>query len=527
MTQPLHTDTLIIGTGFAGLCAAIQLKEAGFEDLILLERADTVGGTWRDNHYPGCACDVQSHLYSFSFEPNPNWSRMFAPQPEILAYLRHCADKYDVHRHVRFNRNATRIAWDDDSSTWTVDTDRGEQWTANNVITAIGGLSTPAIPDIEGLDGFAGPVFHSADWDHDVDLRGKRVAVIGTGASAIQFVPQIAPEVGHLSLFQRTPPWVVPKPDRPISKAEQTLFKRVPAAQQAMRSAIYAQLESRAAGFVVNPRLLKLGERMARSHLRRQVPDRALRAKLTPDYALGCKRVLISNDYYPALGRDNVDVVTDGITRVTPTGVRTADGRLHKADVIILGTGFKAQRPFGRGLLIGRGGQDIWDAWSDRLSAYCGVSVAGFPNFYMLTGPNSGLGHNSMIYMIESQVNLVVDALYRKRQHAWRSIEVTPQAQAAFLDEVDAKSGASVWSGGGCHSWYLDAQGRNTTLWPDFTFRFRDRTRRLEPEHFRIIQADGRPLRPRKAGLRRRVTRLAGDLLGGRNGRRTGVEVAA
>ena len=518
MPETLHTDTLIVGTGFAGLCAAIQLKEAGFEDLVLLERGDSVGGTWRDNHYPGCACDVQSHLYSFSFEPNPTWSRMFAPQPEILRYLKGCADKYDVRRHVRFNRNVTSMAWDDDSGTWTVRTDHGETWTANNVISAIGGLSTPAIPDIDGLDDFAGPVFHSADWDHDLDLSGKRVAVIGTGASAIQFVPQIAPKVESLALFQRTPPWIVPKPDRAISTAEQALFKRVPAVQQAARSAIYAQLESRAAGFVLNPRLLKLGERMARSHIRKQIPDRKLRRKVTPDYSLGCKRVLVSNDYYPALARDNVDVVTDGITKLTKTGVRTADGALHKVDVVILGTGFEAQKPFGRGMLVGRGGQDIWDAWSDRLSAYYGMSIAGFPNFYLLTGPNSGLGHNSMVYMIESQVNMVVDALYRKRRHGWRSIEVTPQAQAECQAAIDAKSAASVWSGGGCKSWYLDEQGRNTTLWPDFTFKFRDKTRRLNAAHFRIVKANGEVMQPRRGSVRKQLVNIAGNLIGGRSG---------
>ena len=524
MTQPFHTDTLIIGTGFAGLCAAIRLKQQGFEDLIVLERADEVGGTWRDNHYPGCACDVQSHLYSFSFESNADWTRMFARQPEILAYLKHCASKYDVRRHVRFNRNVTRMAWDDAAEHWTVETALGETWTANNVVSGLGGLSTPAIPDIDGLDDFAGPVFHSADWKHDIDLRGKRVAVIGTGASAIQFVPQIAPQVETLNLFQRTPPWIVPKPDRAIGKAERLLFKRVPAAQKAMRSAIYTELESRAAGFVINPRLLKLGERMARSHILRQVADPALRKKVTPDYALGCKRVLISNDYYPALGRDNVDVITSGITKVTKTGVRTADGTLHKADVIILGTGFKAQKPFGRGVLVGRGGQDIWDAWSDRMSAYYGTAITGFPNFYLLTGPNSGLGHNSMVFMIESQVNLVVDALYRKRRHGWRSIEVTPTAQAACQADIERKSAASIWSGGGCKSWYLDENGNNTTLWPDFTFKFHDKTRSLQPAHFRIVKANGELLRPRRrSGLSSQLRGLAGATLS----RLTGNEVTA
>lgn len=527
MTTTFHTDTLIIGTGFSGLCAAIRLKQQGFEDLILLERADEVGGTWRDNHYPGCACDVQSHLYSFSFEQNPDWTRMFARQPEILSYLKGCADKHDVRRHVRFNRNVTRMAWDDAAGVWTIDTDRGESWTANNLITAIGGLSTPAIPDIDGLDEFAGPVFHSADWNHDADLRGKRVAVVGTGASSIQFVPQIAPDVAQLTLFQRTPPWIVPKPDRAIGTAERALYKRVPAAQQAMRSAIYAQLESRAAGFVINPRLLKLGERMALSHIRKQIADRELRRKVTPDYALGCKRVLISNDYYPALARDNVDVVTDGITKVTKTGVRTADGRLHKVDAIIFGTGFKAQKPFGRGVLVGRGGQDVWDAWSDGMSAYYGTSIANFPNFYMLTGPNSGLGHNSMVYMIESQVNLVCDALYQKRQHAWRSIEVTSQAQAACQSDIQRKSGASIWSGGGCKSWYLDENGNNTTLWPDFTFRFRDKTRSLNPAHFRITKANGQTLQPRPERLGRQLKNVLGGVLDRVPGRRHSGEVAA
>ena len=335
--------TVIVGTGFAGLGMAIKLKQSGERDFLVLEKAGEVGGTWRDNHYPGCACDVQSHLYSFSFEPNPGWSRMFSPQPEIWAYLRQCAAKHGLYPHIRFQAELSEARWDEEARLWRLKTGDGQRLAARVLVSGTGGLSRPAYPTgIKGLGTFAGKTFHSQDWDHGYDLRGKRVAVIGTGASAIQFVPQIQKQVARLDLYQRTPPWIVPKPDRPISDGERRLFRRLPLAQKLYRTAIYWMLEARVLGFAINPKLMKLIQRIALAHIHRQVKDPALRAKLTPDYVIGCKRVLISNDYYPALAQPNVEVVTDGIREVRAHGIVGADGVERKIDAIIFGTGFHA-----------------------------------------------------------------------------------------------------------------------------------------------------------------------------------------
>ncbi|AXQ29999.1 NAD(P)/FAD-dependent oxidoreductase [Solimonas sp. K1W22B-7] len=477
-------SVLIVGTGFAGLGMGIKLKEAGIDSFTILERADDVGGTWRDNSYPGCACDVQSHLYSFSFEPNPNWTRMFAPQPEIKAYLRHCAQKYELMPHIHYNAEVVRAEYDEKAAIWNVTTRAGETYGANVLVSGMGGLSTPAYPTIKGLEKFKGKTFHSANWDHAYELEGKRVAVIGTGASAIQFVPQIAKKVARLDLYQRTPTWILPKPDREITAAERLLFRRFPAAQQAFRNSIYWMLESRVLGFVINPRVMKLVERQARSHIRRQVADPALRAKLTPDYTIGCKRILISDDFYPAVSRANVEVIDSGIQEVKANSVVDASGVERAVDAIILGTGFKAQDPMPRGAIFGRDGQDILDAWKDGPEAYKGSTVAGFPNFYMLVGPNTGLGHSSMVYMIESQVQYVLDAVKTMRREGLRSLEVRPEVQARYNAGLQQKLGKAVWQSG-CKSWYVNEAGKNTTLWPSFTFKFREETRRIDLVDYR------------------------------------------
>jgi len=478
-------SVLIVGTGFAGLGMAIKLKEAGFDDFTILERADDVGGTWRDNNYPGCACDVQSHLYSFSFEPNPEWTRMFAPQPEIKAYLQRCAQKYALLPHVRFNAEVVRAEYDEQAALWKVTTRDGQRYSARVLVSGMGGLSTPAYPAIKGLEKFKGKTFHSADWDHAYDLKGKRIAVIGTGASAIQFVPQIARDVARLDLYQRTPTWILPKPDREISAAERRLFRRFPAAQSALRNSLYWMLESRVLGFVINPRVMKLVERQARGHIRRQVADPALRAKLTPDYTIGCKRILISDDFYPAVSRANVDVISEGIREVKANSVVTADGVEREVDAIIFGTGFKAQEPLPRGAIFGRGGQDILDAWKHGAEAYKGTTVAGFPNFYMLVGPNTGLGHSSMVYMIESQLQYVLDAIRTMRREGIRSLEVKRKVQDGYNAGLQQKLGNSVWQSG-CKSWYVNEAGKNTTLWPGFTFRFREQLRRIDLQNYAI-----------------------------------------
>ncbi len=487
--KPADTkQILIIGSGFAGLCMAIKLREQGIEDFQILERGSDVGGTWRDNHYPGCACDVQSHLYSFSFEPNPDWTRMFARQPEIRAYLEKCTDKYDLRRHIVFDANVQSARYDETSASWTVATADGRSFKGQVLVSGMGGLSNPAMPNVKGLEKFKGKAFHSAHWDHSYDLKGKRVAVIGTGASAIQFVPQIQKIAGKVDLYQRTAPWIMPKPDREIGASERRLYRALPAVQNAYRTAIYWMLESRVLGFAVNPKLMAMVEGIARGHIKRQIKDPGLRAKVTPDYTIGCKRILISNDYYPALAQANVEVVTDNIAEVRAHSVVDAQGVEREVDAIIYGTGFKAQDPMPRGTVFGRGGVDLLDAWKTGPEAYLGLSVAGFPNFFMLVGPNTGLGHNSMVFMIECQVAYVMDALKTMRRQNLRAVDVKSDAQVTFNKGIQGALSKTVWTSG-CKSWYVDANGKNTTLWPGFTFVYRAKTRVFKPGQYELERA--------------------------------------
>lgn len=467
---------IIIGSGFAGLCAAINLKKEGIHDFVILERGDDVGGTWRDNHYPGAACDVPSNLYSFSFEPNPNWSRKFPTQPELYEYQRHCARKYGLLPHVRLQADVAQCRYDDTTATWTVYTRDGRSFTGSVLISGVGGLSNPAYPNVPGMETFQGPAFHSATWDHNVDLRGKRVAVIGSGASAIQFVPQIAPKVAQLDYYQRTPPWVLPKPDRAMKNWEKSMFRALPFTQTLYRAGIYCLLESRVLGFTVFPGVMSIVARLGRGYIGKHVKDADKRQKLTPTYRPGCKRVLISNDYYQAMARDNVNIVTDGIKEVRPNAIVTQDGQVREVDVIIYGTGFKVQEMAPQGLFVGEGGKDLADIWARTgVEAYLGTAVAGFPNMFMIVGPNTGLGHNSMIYIIESQVRYVMEAIKTMRKKKLRTVDVRPEVVRQYNDSIQDMLKGTVWSTGGCKSWYLDANGRNTTLWPSFTFRFRSR----------------------------------------------------
>jgi cyclohexanone monooxygenase len=483
--QDRPVRVVIIGTGFAGLGMAIRLKQSGENDFVILEKAGDVGGTWRDNHYPGCACDVQSHLYSFSFEPNPDWSRMFSPQPEIWSYLRGCADKHNLRPHIRFNTELVEARWDEAADLWRLKAANGERHSAQVLISGMGGLSRPTYPaNVPGLENFSGKTFHSQQWDHDYDLKGKRVAVIGTGASAIQFVPQIQPQVAHLDLYQRTPPWIMPKPDRAVSKFERRMFKLLPWTQRLFRSAIYAMLESRVIGFAFAPRVLKLAQSIAFRHLYKQVKDPVLRSKLTPNYTMGCKRVLISDDYFPALAQSNVDVLTNGIREVRAHSIVGADGVDRPVDAIIFGTGFHATDPLPAGVLFGRGGQDILDTWKEGPDAYKGTTVAGFPNLFLIVGPNTGLGHNSMVYMIESQVTYILDALRTMRQRNLASVDVKADAQARFNAALQTRLVGTVWSTGGCKSWYLHESGKNVTLWPGFTWQFRRLLRRFNADAY-------------------------------------------
>ncbi|MBD8269599.1 flavin-containing monooxygenase [Pseudomonas fluorescens] len=473
-----NVDIAIIGSGFAGLCMAIKLKGAGLTDFFVAEQADSLGGTWRDNHYPGCACDVQSHVYSFSFAPNPHWTRQFAPQAEIRAYLEHCAQRFELAPHLRFGMGLQQAVFDDQRQRWQLAFSDGRQVSARVLVSGMGGLSRPALPDIPGLDSFKGKRFHSQQWDHDYSLKGKRVAVIGTGASAIQFVPQIAPQVAHLDLFQRTPPWIMPKPDRPITRTERWLFKHLPFTQRLVRSAFYWALEGRVVGFALHPRLMTMVQKIALRHLHKQVTRPSLRNVLTPDYTIGCKRVLISNDYYPALSRSNVEVVTDKVLRIEADGVVTADGIKHPADCLIFGTGFQAAAPLPRDCIIGRNGADLMDTWHDGAHAYKGTSVPGYPNLFLIVGPNTGLGHNSMILMIEAQVTYILDALQQMQHQRIATVDVKPAVEQAYNEQLQGKLKRTIWNTGGCRSWYLDPRtGRNTTLWPGSTWRFKQVTR--------------------------------------------------
>ncbi|TYB42777.1 flavin-containing monooxygenase [Actinomadura chibensis] len=482
-------SVVIIGSGFGGIGMAIRLRAAGVRDVVVLEKADGLGGTWRDNTYPGAACDVPSHLYSFSFEPKTDWSRRFPPQPEILDYLRHCARKYGVLECVRFGTEVTEARFDEDAALWRITTTSGGL-DARVLVSACGQLNRPALPPIEGREAFAGPSFHSARWDHGVDLRGRRVAVVGTGASAVQFVPEVAAEAAELRLFQRSAPYVIDKPDRAYRRWEGAVLRHVPGLYGLSRARIYALYESRALGFVKYPRLLALLEKRFRNTLRRGVQDPRLRDALIPGYPMGCKRILISSDYYPALARPNVDLVTDPITGVTPTGVRTAR-RHYDVDVIVYATGFRTTEFLSPMKIVGRGGRELNEAWRDGAHAHLGITVSGFPNLFLLYGPYTNLGHNSIIYMLESQFRYVlgcVDAL-RRAGLAW--IDVRPDVQDAFTRDMRERLRSTVWEKG-CRSWYMTADGKVVNNWPGFTFAYRRATRRPDPRHFRARRAAAR-----------------------------------
>lgn len=474
-----HVRVAVIGAGFGGLGTAIRLRQEGYHDVLVFDRGGEVGGTWRDNSYPGCACDVPSHMYSFSFAPNPDWTRSFSAQGEIWDYLRRCVKDFGLEPHLRLGHEVRAADWDGQARAWVLDTSAG-RFTADVLVAATGPFDAPATPSLPGLATFAGETFHSARWNHDHDLTGRRVAVVGTGASAIQFVPAIAPAVDRLYLFQRTPPWVLPRPDRAISAAERRLFRAFPPAQRLARTAIYWTREASGIGFL-RPPAMRLGQALARRHLRRSVPDPQLRARLTPHYTMGCKRVLLSSDYYPTLLRDNVEVVTDGIAEVRTDAVVTRDGRARRVDTIIFGTGFRVTEPPVARAVRGRDGRLLADEWRETMRAYLGITVSGFPNFFLLLGPNTGLGHNSVVFMIECQVEYLLGALRYLDRTGAAAIEPTPAAQQRFVSMVDRRMAGTVWLRGGCRSWYLDAGGRNSTLWPGYTFSYRRRTRRFDP----------------------------------------------
>jgi cation diffusion facilitator CzcD-associated flavoprotein CzcO len=466
---PRRVDVLVIGAGCSGIGAAIRLRRAGVHDFVILEKAADLGGTWRENTYPGCACDVPSALYSYSFAPNPAWTRAFAGQAEIWSYLRRVAIEHDVVSRIAFETEVTRAAWSDADVAWRVDTTRG-QFLARVVIAAAGPLHTPAIPTLPGLADFRGKVFHSAEWDHTYDLAGKRVAVVGTGASAIQFVPKIQPLVAKLHLFQRTASWVLPKPDHRVASLERTLFTRFPASQTALRRAEYALLEALAFGFR-HPRAMRALERLSLVYLRSQVKDEALRRALTPTFVLGCKRILLSNTYFRAVASSNVALHATAVSRIDENAVHGADGSAADVDAIVFGTGFHVTDPPIADRIVGAHGRSLADDWKGSPRGYLGTMIVGFPNFFMMLGPNLGTGHSSAFSIIEAQLDQISSAVTEMRDRSWARLDVRADVEAAYNDEVQGALASTVYNAGGCASYYLDANGRNSTIWPWSTTR--------------------------------------------------------
>ncbi len=489
-----HTHVAIVGTGFGGIATAVRLRRSGITDIVLLERAGEVGGVWRDNDYPGAAVDVQSSLYSFSFAPNPDWRNTFAKQPELFAYLKDVTRTEGLRELLRLNCEVRRLEWDDVEKLWWLETSQGPR-TAAHVVLATGVLADPVVPELPGADTFGGVSFHSSRWNHEFDLRGKRVAVVGTGASAVQFVPAIQPEVARLTVFQRTPSWVTPRHDRAIGATRRALYRRFPIAQNLERLRIYLRREWQVLAFR-HPALMTLPERAARRHLAAQVGDPALREKLAPEFRLGCKRVMISDEFLRALDQPNVALETAGIRAITPTGVVDETGREHAVDALIFGTGFRTSRLPLTDRTFDADGRSMAEAWDADPTAYLGTSVAGFPNIFLIHGPNIGLGHTSVIHMFESQANYIAGAIGYVRDNDLAAVEPTPAAQEEFSAEVRKMGEGTVWTSGGCTSWYLNDAGRNTTIWPGSTLDFRRRTLRFDPTrhllHTRVLVEAGR-----------------------------------
>lgn len=483
---PVHTRALIIGTGFSGLGMGIALQKAGV-DFLILEKADDIGGTWRDNTYPGCACDIPSHMYSFSFEQKPDWSHMWSFQPEILEYLKGVATKHDLQRFVRFGSKVVRAKWDEEGLRWHVFTDTGQEYVSQFLVSGAGALHIPLVPDFEGINEFRGAAFHSAEWDQSVDLTGKRVAIIGTGASAIQIVPAIVNQVAELQLYQRTPPWVLPRVNSAFSQRVRDLFTRVPLTRQLMRDGIYWIHEFIGYGMTRRPALLKIGEWLGKWNIRRSVRDPELRRKLTPDYAAGCKRILNSGSYYPAIANPKTDVVTERIARIAPEGIVTVDGTLHEADVIVYATGFHVTDSYTYVDIIGPQGEALGNRWNRQgVEAHRGITVADMPNLFFLLGPNTGLGHNSVVFMIEQQIRYVVQAINAVDKAHAQALAPSRKAQDQFNETLQRKLEHSVWNTGGCRSWYMDEHGKNRTLWSGTTWLYWLAVRRFKKSEYRF-----------------------------------------
>ncbi len=502
-----EVETVIVGAGFGGLCMAIKLREAGRDDFVILEKGNEVGGTWRDNSYPGCACDVQSHLYSYSFDGKADWSKRYAPWHEIQNYILDVTERHGLRPFCRFGQEVEAAHFDEKTGRWRIHTKAGDVFAAKHWVLASGPLHVPSIPDIPGLDRFEGKVFHSARWDHDYDFRGKNVVSIGTGGSAIQYVPEIAPKVKQLYVFQRTPAWVIPRDERRYTGIEKAIFERAPLLRKLHRARLYWTNESRVWP-IFEPALARSLQKLAEGFIRLQVRDPEVARKLTPDYTIGCKRVLISNVYFPTFNRPNVELVTDAIREIRPRSVVTADGVERPADCIVLGTGFVVDpRIYMRDFaLTGLGGRDLRKDWKDAAEAYYGITVSGYPNMYQLVGPNTGLGHNSIIFMIEAQARYVVECMKLLDERGADYLDVDASAQRRFNDELQADFRNTVWSTG-CTSWYQQADGRNVAIWPRSTWRYWLETRRVRAADYRFVRLP--EARPRIAPAARAAKRRA------------------
>ena len=478
-------EIAIVGAGFGGLGMAMRLKQEGTDDFVLIERGDDVGGTWWANSYPGCQCDIPSNLYSFSFACNPSWDRAYPMRDQILEYLRGCAESFGILPHTRLGCELLGATWVAEGQRWELETSTGPL-AARVLIAAPGLLSEPSTPALPGIERFEGNAFHTANWDHSDDLTGRRVALIGAGATAVQVVPEIQPRVGRLHLFQRTPPWVIPHTDHPVAQRMRVVYRRVPVMQKLSRAAIYGLRESLAFGITRDRRWLKATELNARLHLRRQVPDPELRERLTPDYEIFCKRIILSNRWYPAIQAPNVDLVSSGIEEVRERSVVGGDGLEREIDTLIFATGFKpAELPIAE-RIRGRDGSSLAEVWQGSPQAYLGTTVSGFPNLLVFYGPNTNLGHSSIVYILESQFAYALDALHTMRLRGATEFEVRPEVQEAYNQEVQERLAESVWNTGGCGSWYFDRNGRNSIQWPGFTFEYRRRTRRFDAESYRL-----------------------------------------
>ena len=482
-----HTNIIIIGSGFSGIGMAINLQKKGKNDFLILERSSEIGGTWRDNNYPGAACDVPSHLYSFSFEPNPNWTYMFSRHDEILDYNKHCVEKYNLSAKICLNTNIQKAVFDESKGVWSLVSEDGSAYTCRILIGATGPLNKWEIPEYPGINSFENTMFHSSNWNHDIDLEGKKVAVIGTGASAIQIVPEIADKVKELYLFQRTAPWVIPRPDRKISKLEKWFFKTLPFTQKLIRKFLYWNNELVAYALTKRVSLMKYIQKIGEYNIRRGVKNESLRSLLTPNYTMGCKRILLSNEYYPALDRKNVTVVVDPINAFTSNAIQTKNKDLFEADVVVWATGFTASEHSAPFEILGLNGVSLNQKWAKGGQSYKGSAVNDFPNFFSIIGPNTGVGHTSMIVMMEAQYVYILEAIEHLSKEGVKFLNVKLSAQEAFNRNIQEKLQGTIWQKGGCSSWYQNSEGKNTTLWPDFTFNFAKTNRHFDVENYDVV----------------------------------------